>query len=183
MKVTEFALNGLKLIELPVYGDARGFFTERFHRERFREIGLPVDDFVQDNFSRSSVRVLRGLHFQFDQPQGKLVTATSGRIFDVAVDIRKDSPTFGQWVGVELDSEKPAWFWVPAGFAHGFVVLSEQGADVLYKVNAYYNPKGEGGILWNDKDLGIEWPVFEPLLSPRDQQLMSWADYQKSPRF
>lgn len=183
MKVTEFSLEGLKLIEPPVYGDARGFFTERYHRERFREIGIPVDEFVQDNFSRSANRVLRGLHFQYDKPQGKMLTVLTGSVYDVVVDIRQASPTYGKWVGVELHGDRPSWFWVPPGFAHGFVVLSEEGADIIYKVTAGYNPKGESGVLWNDSEVGVDWPVKEPLLSPRDLQLLTWADYVETPRF
>lgn len=183
MKVTEFKLEGLKLIEVPTFRDERGFFTERFHRERFREAGVPVDEFMQDNFSRSGPKVLRGLHFQYEKPQGKMLTVLTGRVYDVVIDIRAKSPTYGQWTGVELDGDKPSWFWVPPGFAHGFVVLSPEGADVMYKITAGYNPHGEAGILWNDKTVGVEWPVKDPNLSPRDLQLLTWTDYQKTPRF
>ncbi len=183
MKVTELSLKGIKLIEPNVFGDARGFFTERYHRERFREIGIQVDEFVQDNFSRSEQKILRGLHYQYDRPQAKMLTVITGRIYDVVVDIRKESPTFGQWVGLELDGDRPSWIWVPAGFAHGFVVLSPEGADVMYKVTAEYNPHGEGGILWNDPDIGVQWPVDGPALSPRDVKLSSWAQYKEDPRF
>lgn len=183
MNVTEFDIKGPKLITLKAFGDARGFFVERFHRERFKEIGLPADEFMQDNFSRSAKNILRGLHYQHDRPQGKLVTAMTGRIWDVAVDIRKGSPTFGKSVSVELDGDQPAWFWVPAGFAHGFAVLSEGGADVMYKVNAPYNPHGEGGIRWNDPDLAVPWPVKSPILSGKDEIQPMWSSYREEPRF
>jgi dTDP-4-dehydrorhamnose 3,5-epimerase len=183
MRVTDLKLAGLKLVEVPVYRDERGFFTERFRLDRFREAGIPADEFIQDNFSRSSHKVLRGLHFQYDQPQGKMLTVISGRIYDVVVDIRQNSPTFGEWAGVELSGDQPSWFWVPPGFAHGFVVLSPEGADVIYKVTAGYNPKGEGGILWNDPDLKVEWPIKDPSISPRDEKLLSWKEYQQQVRF
>ena len=183
MKVTEFDVKGPKLIELKVHGDARGFFVERFVRDRMLEIGLPAMDFVQDNYSRSAHGVLRGLHYQHDKPQGKLVTATRGRIYDVAVDIRRSSPTFGRSVAVELDGDTPMWFWIPEGFAHGFAVLSEEGADLMYKVNAPYNPHGEGGIMWNDLDLAVPWPLKSPSLSARDEKLQTWSAYRAEPKF
>ena len=183
MKVTDFRLKGLKLIEVPVFGDERGFFTERFRVDRFGEIGVPADNFVQDNFSRSAHKVLRGLHYQFERPQGKMLTVISGRVFDVVVDIRRDSPTYKQWLGIELDGNRPTWFWVPPGFAHGFVVLNPEGADVIYKVTAGYNPQGEGGLLWNDREVGVEWPILDPSLSPRDLKLNSWSEYAAKPRF
>ncbi len=182
MKVTEFSIQGPKLIEPKAHGDARGFFTERYREDLFREIGVGTH-FVQDNYSRSQTKVLRGLHYQYDKPQAKLVTATSGRILDVIVDIRKDSHTFGQSVSVEIDGGKPAWFLVPAGFAHGFLVLSPEGADLMYKVDAYYNPKGEGGIRWNDPALKIEWPIRDPIVSPRDAELPGWGAYLEHPKF
>ena len=183
VKVTEFPIRGPKLIEVATFFDSRGFFTERFQRERFQNLDLPAEDFMQDNFSRSAYRVLRGLHYQFQPAQGKLVTALNGRIHDVVVDIRRDSETFGQWLSVELDGSKPAWFWVPAGFAHGFVVTSEAGADVMYKVNASYSPSGEAGIVWNDKDLNIQWPFADPLLSGKDAMQGSWQAYLENPKF
>lgn len=182
MNVTEFPIQGPKLIELKAFGDARGFFVERYREDMFREIGIPTH-FVQDNYSRSQTGVLRGLHYQYDKKQSKLVTATAGRILDVIVDIRKESPTFGQSLAVELDGGKPAWFWVPSGFAHGFLVLSPDGADLLYKVDAYYNPHGEGGIRWDDRDLAIEWPIRNPAVSIRDASQPSWADYVLSAKF
>lgn len=182
MNVTEFHIQGPKLVELKTHGDARGFFVERYREDIFREIGISTR-FIQDNYSRSQENVLRGLHYQYTQPQSKLVTAARGRILDVIVDIRKGSPTVGQSLAVELDGAKPAWFWVPVGFAHGFLVLSSDGADLLYKVDAYYNQHGEGGIRWNDNDLAIQWPMNNPTVSQRDDALPSWADYISSPKF
>lgn len=180
MKVTELELKGLKLIELAVHGDARGFFVERFNQAKFKEAGLPTQ-FVQDNHSRSAPGVLRGLHYQTDPAQGKLVGSTNGRIWDVAVDIRPDSPTYGQWRGTELSDLNGKLLWVPAGFAHGFCVLGDAPADVFYKVDGLYNPATEGGIAWNDPDLKVDWPVKDPLISGRDQKQMSFADYRKNP--
>lgn len=181
MKVTKFNINGPLLIEPKVFGDARGFFTERFRKDFFTELGLP--EFIQDNYSRSAPRVLRGLHYQYDLPQSKLVTAVSGTIFDVAVDIRKGSPTLGKSVFVELSGDRPAWFWVPEGFAHGFQALSGDGADVLYKVNAPYIPSSEGGIRWNDPILNIPWPIMTATLNERDASLTGWQRYLENPRF
>jgi dTDP-4-dehydrorhamnose 3,5-epimerase len=160
----------LIILEPKVFGDSRGFFFESFNAQDFAHCtGLQVD-FVQDNHSRSAQGVLRGLHYQMKQPQGKLVRVVHGRVFDVAVDVRKSSPTFGQWAGVELSEENNKQFWVPAGFAHGFVVLSDS-ADFLYKTTDYYDPTSERSILWNDPDIGIDWPAMEvaPLLSDKDQ--------------
>ncbi|RYE43231.1 MAG: dTDP-4-dehydrorhamnose 3,5-epimerase [Hyphomicrobiales bacterium] len=156
MKATKTAIEGVLVIEPRVFGDARGFFFESFNSKAFDEaVGRHVE-FVQDNHSRSAHGVLRGLHYQIQQPQGKLVRVTSGAVFDVAVDIRKSSATFGQWVGVELTGENHKQLWVPEGFAHGFVVLSET-ADFLYKTTDYYAPAYERCIVWNDVSLGIEW--------------------------
>ncbi|MGY4565498.1 dTDP-4-dehydrorhamnose 3,5-epimerase [Erwinia sp. TECH1] len=169
MKVTETRVQGVKLIEPKVFGDERGFFLETFQKERYQAL-LDIDlDFVQDNHSRSSQGVLRGLHFQTSRPQGKLVRVVRGEVFDVAVDIRPDSPTFGQWAGVYLSEENKNQFWVPPGLAHGFVVISEF-ADFEYKCTDYYDPQHEGCLLWNDPQLNIEWPVAEPLLSGKDAQ-------------
>jgi dTDP-4-dehydrorhamnose 3,5-epimerase len=181
VKVTKFSIQGPLLIEPKMIGDSRGFFVERFRKDVYLELGLP--EFIQDNYSRSSGQVLRGLHFQYDRPQGKLVSAVRGAIFDVAVDIRETSPTFGQHVAVELHGDRPAWFWVPAGFAHGFRVLSAEGADLLYKVNADYNAQGEGGIAFDDSDLGIQWPGSSPEISERDRKMPSWKAYLVQPRF
>jgi dTDP-4-dehydrorhamnose 3,5-epimerase len=177
MNLIKTAIPDLLIIEPRVFGDARGFFMESFNARTFRELtGLDVD-FVQDNHSRSGRGVLRGLHYQSPQPQGKLVRVTAGRVFDVAVDIRKSSPTFGKWVGVELTGENHRQFWVPAGFAHGFVVLSES-ADFLYKTTGYYAPQFEHCIRWDDPALGIEWPLgdIEPQVSAKDAAGKSFAD-------
>jgi len=180
--VKEFKLSGLKLITLKKFGDERGFFCERFKMDPFaKEFGLK--GFVQDNFSRSTAKVLRGLHYQWDQPQGKLVTVTRGSIFDVAVDIRKNSPTYGQHVSVILKDTEPQWFWIPAGFAHGFCVLGDQETDVMYKVDNYWNGKGESGIAWNDPTLKIDWPYMDPELSPKDAVNKSFKDYDSDPKF
>ena len=168
--VLETGIRDLKLIQLTIHGDERGFFVERFQKDRFKAHGLPFE-FVQDNLSRSAPGVLRGLHYQTDPGQGKLVGCTHGRIWDVAVDIRKDSPTFGKSFGVELSALNGKLLWVPAGFAHGFCVLGDEPADVMYKVDAPYNPSSEGGIRWDDRDLAIDWPINNPLVSARDAAL------------
>ena len=180
MKVTRLDIEGVVLVELEVKGDARGFFVERFQIERFREHGLPVA-FAQDNHSRSGPGVLRGLHFQHAPPQGKLVGVTRGRIFDVAVDIRPGSPTYGQSVGYELSDMNGRLLWIPAGFAHGFCVLGDEPADVLYKADALYGPGGEGGIAWNDPEIGVAWPISDPLVSDRDRTMQSFAAYRAAP--
>jgi dTDP-4-dehydrorhamnose 3,5-epimerase len=169
MKATATAIADVLIIEPRVFGDARGFFFESFNQKAFDEaVGSPVE-FVQDNHSRSSRGVLRGLHYQLQQPQGKLVRVTRGSVFDVAVDIRRASPTFGQWVGTELSEENHRQFWVPAGFAHGFLVLSET-ADFLYKTTEYYAPAHERCIAWDDPAIGIDWPALDiaPKLSAKD---------------
>lgn len=169
MKVTPTAIPGVLLIEPKVFGDARGFFFESFNQKSFNEAtGLNLN-FVQDNHSRSARGVLRGLHYQMQQPQGKLVRVVQGAVFDVAVDIVKGSPTFGKWVGVELSAENHRQLWVPAGFAHGFLVLSES-AEFLYKTTDYYAPQHERCIAWDDPEIGIDWPAgVEPMLSAKDQ--------------
>ncbi len=171
MNVTRMAIPEVLLIEPRVFGDARGFFYESFNQKSFNEAtGLDLD-FVQDNHSRSAKGVLRGLHYQLPpHSQGKLVRVVRGAVFDVAVDIRKGSPTFGQWVGMELSEDNHRQFWVPPGFAHGFVVLSET-ADFLYKTTEYYAPSHERCIAWNDPTLNIRWPDIgmAPLLSAKDQ--------------
>ena len=177
MIVTQLAIEGLMLVELVVHGDQRGFFVERYHRDAFREHGLPTE-FAQDNHSRSAPGVLRGLHYQYAPAQGKLVGVTRGRIWDVAVDIRPDSPTFGTYVATELSDLNGRLLWIPAGLAHGFCVLGDEPADILYKVDAVYNPHGEGGIAWNDPDLAIPWPVRDPITSARDRSLPSFAEYR-----
>lgn len=177
MQAITCPLEGLMLVELKVHGDSRGFFVERFNEEKFAEFGLPTH-FAQDNHSRSAPGVLRGLHYQSGPAQGKLVGVTKGRVWDVAVDIRVNSPTFGHYYGVELSDTNGLLFWIPPGFAHGFCVLGDEPADMLYKVTATYNPQGEGGIMYNDKDIGIHWPLENPAISKRDEGLMSLKDYK-----
>lgn len=169
MKVTPTTIPDVLLIEPRVFGDARGFFFESFNRQGFRDAtGLDLD-FVQDNHSRSGKGVLRGLHYQIEQPQGKLVRVVRGAVFDVAVDIRQGSATFGQWVGTELSEDNHRQLWIPPGFAHGFMVLSDS-ADFLYKTTDYYAPAHERCIAWNDPDIGIDWPAgVTPQLSAKDQ--------------
>ena len=167
MKVTETKLPGVVVVEPKVFGDERGFFMETWNAARYDEAGLPTR-FVQDNLSFSTHGVLRGLHFQNPQPQGKLVSVLRGEVFDVAVDIRVGSPTFGEWTGVTLSAENKRQFYVPEDFAHGFVVTSE-AALFFYKCTDYYSPSSEGIVLWNDPGIGIEWPTDAPILSERDR--------------
>jgi len=170
MKVTPTSIPEVLIIEPKVFGDARGFFYESFNQKAFNEATGTTHQFVQDNHSRSGKGVLRGLHYQIQQPQGKLVRVVRGAVFDVVVDIRKGSPTFGKWVGVELSEDNHRQMWVPPGFAHGFVVTSES-ADFLYKTTDYYYPEYERCIAWNDPMLSIQWPVTEPpSLSAKDRQ-------------
>jgi len=171
LNIIPTTLTGCYIIEPTVFGDSRGYFMETYNQRELKEAGLDME-FVQDNESRSQQGVLRGMHFQYQYPQGKLVRVTHGEVFDVAVDIRLDSPTFGQWVGVSLSGENNRQLYVPEGFAHGFLVLSEY-ADFVYKCTDYYHPEDEGGILWNDPDIGITWPIdrIKPLLSDKDQKL------------
>lgn len=174
MKITPMAIPDILLIEPKVFGDGRGFFMESFNKKVFDEaVGDPVE-FVQDNHSRSVKGVLRGLHYQIQQPQGKLVRVASGAVFDVAVDVRRSSNTFGRWVGVELSAANHRQLWVPAGFAHGFLVLSEV-ADFLYKTTDYYAPQFERSIHWNDPTIGVQWPAMDVnfLLSAKDQAGLS----------
>lgn len=169
MKATPLAIPDVILFEPKVFGDDRGFFFESFNQLRFEEaVGRKVD-FVQDNHSKSARHVLRGLHYQIQQAQGKLVRVVQGEVFDVAVDIRRASPTCGQWVGAHLSGENKHQLWIPEGFAHGFLVLSES-AEFLYKTTNYYAPAHERSIVWNDPDIGIQWPTNAvPLLSGKDQ--------------
>ncbi|MDV1074623.1 dTDP-4-dehydrorhamnose 3,5-epimerase [Klebsiella pasteurii] len=169
MQIIDTKIADVKIIHPKVFGDARGFFMETFEKKRYQEMLNIEFDFVQDNHSRSTKGVLRGLHFQTQHAQGKLVRVVRGEVFDVAVDIRPDSPTFGQWEGIILSEENKTQFWIPPGLAHGFVVLSDI-ADFEYKCTDYYNPGFEGCILWNDVDIGIEWPEKSPLLSEKDSQ-------------
>lgn len=166
MKVIETALPGVLIIEPKAFGDHRGFFLETFQVERYREAGITLP-FVQDNHSRSQRGVLRGLHFQKTRPQGKLVSVSRGAVYDVAVDIDPASATYGQFVGVELNDDNHRQLWIPPGYAHGFCVLSEV-ADFQYKCTDFYFPADEGGLLWNDPDVGIPWPIEAPQLSAKD---------------
>lgn len=181
MQVHATAIPGVLLFEPRVFGDARGFFLETFHAGRYAEAGLRLP-FVQDNWSRSARGTLRGLHFQWPHPQGKLVSVVSGAVWDVAVDVRRGSPTFGQHVGVELTADNKRQLWVPPGFAHGFCVLSES-ADFVYKCTALYEPQHDRGVRWNDPALAIPWPVAAPLLSQKDTVAPLVADAPVLPEY
>ena len=183
MEIIETNLPGAIITQPKVFGDARGFFFETWNQQRYAGAGLP-DAFVQDNLSFSRRGVLRGLHFQNPNAQGKLVYVLQGEVFDVAVDIRLGSPTFGQSVSVVLTAENKRQFYIPPGFAHGFCVTSET-ALFAYKCSDIYNPKAEGSVLWNDPDLGIDWPVTDPELSAKDAEGIRLADYprERLPRF
>ncbi len=182
IRVVETALDGLVIVETEFVRDERGFFIESYHRQRYLEHGLD-QRFVQDNHSRSARGVLRGLHYQdLTAPMGKLVRCSSGAIWDVAVDLRVGSPTFGKWVGMELTDENLTQLFIPPEFAHGFVVLSAS-ADVQYKCTGYYTPASEGTIAWNDPEIAIEWPVNDPSLSQRDRGGMSLTTYAERPAF
>ena len=174
MNVVETPLPGVRIVEPRVFGDERGFFLETFNAARFAEHGLPTS-FVQDNHSRSARGVLRGLHYQRRNPQGKLVSVVRGEVFDVAVDIRQGSPTFGRWFGMTLSESRRQLLWIPPGFAHGFCVLSES-ADFLYKCTTLYDAADDRGIRWDDPALGIDWPLAEPTLSPKDRALPTLAE-------
>ena len=177
MKVTQTAIADVLLLEPRVFGDERGFFFESFNAKVFEDATGVKTSFVQDNHSKSARGVLRGLHYQVQNPQGKLVRVTQGEVFDVAVDIRSGSPSFGKWVGQLLSADNKHQLWIPAGLAHGFLVLSET-AEFLYKTTDYYAPAHERCIAWNDPTLGIEWPDIgiTPSLSVKDQMGRSWAD-------
>ena len=179
MKVTPTAIPEVLIIEPKVFGDARGFFYESFNQKAFNEATGTNYQFVQDNHSYSSKGVLRGMHYQIQQPQGKLVRVVRGAVFDVAVDIRKSSPTFGKWVGAELTEENHKQLWIPAGFAHGFLVTSDS-AEFLYKTTDYYAPEQERCIAWNDQDIDIDWPLLamQPSLSAKDQQGLALCEAQ-----
>jgi len=177
VKVTRTKLDGVRIIEPEVFRDDRGFFAETYHAERYREAGIDVS-FVQDNHSRSGRDTLRGLHAQLRRPQAKLVRALQGAIFDVAVDIRRGSPTFREWIGVDLSADDFRQIYVPAGFAHGFCVLSEV-AEVEYKCSDLYDPSSELRLAWNDPEIGVVWPTTRPILSGKDQggrPLSAWTD-------
>ncbi|MEZ8136700.1 dTDP-4-dehydrorhamnose 3,5-epimerase [Vibrio splendidus] len=167
MEVIKTKLNDCVIIRPKVFGDERGFFLETFHEERYEKLAGIKEKFVQDNHSKSTKGVLRGLHFQKTKPQGKLVTVTEGEVYDVAVDLRPNSETFGQYKSIVLSGKNKLQFYVPPGFAHGFCVLSDT-AYFQYKCTDYYDPTDESGLLWNDPDIGIDWPIVEPVLSEKD---------------
>lgn len=183
MKVTETALPGVLLIEPQVFGDSRGFFLETFSAKRYEEAGIR-GPFVQDNMSRSAKGIVRGLHLQHPNAQGKLVWVIQGAVLDVAVDVRVGSPTFGRWIAEELSEDNKRQLWIPPGFAHGFCVTSES-AVFVYKCTEYYAPADEVGVSWNDPELGIPWPVVEPVVSPKDRALPRLADVDRArlPRY
>ena len=184
LKIESKHLNGVEVIVLEVFEDQRGFFIETYRIDQFEKLGLPTN-FVQDNHSRSMKNVLRGLHFQWEPPMGKLMRVTYGSAFLVAVDVRKGSPTLGKWFGLEISAKNKKQVWAPAGFARGFCVLTDF-AEIQYKCTGHYNNKGEGGILWNDPAIGIEWPVTDPVLSEKDkiaQTLEQWLKTAEADNF
>jgi len=182
MNIINTPIQDLKVVQLNIHRDSRGFFVERFNKKSFEALGLPIE-FFQDNFSYSLPNVIRGLHYQNNPTQAKLVGCVRGRIWDVAVDIRAGSPTFGQHFGVELSGENGKLLWIPAGFAHGFCVLGGEPADVAYKVDNGYSKEGDGGIAFDDVELAIDWPVKEPIVSDKDKALQSFAQYKLKPCF
>ena len=182
-QVTQTPLAGVLVLEPKVFGDARGFFFESFNARDFEQATGLKETFVQDNHSKSTKGVLRGLHYQTQHAQGKLVRVTQGSVFDVAVDIRQDSPTFGQWFGLELSAENKKQLWIPAGLAHGFLVTSES-AEFLYKTTDYYHPEFERSLLWSDSNIGIDWPLHlldgEPLLADKDAKATTFLSMTSS---
>lgn len=183
MKIVRTPLPGCVVVEPVVHGDARGFFYESFNAKRFADAGLPIA-FVQTNVSRSAEGVLRGLHYQWPNPQGKLVSVLEGEVYDVAVDIRTGSPTFGQWAVAILSADNKRHFWVPEGFAHGFAVLSEH-ATFIYQCTALYDRDADASIRWNDADIAVDWPIAEPILSDKDRRAPFLAEIprEKLPTF
>lgn len=180
--VTETPLAGLMKVDIDYFSDERGFFMESWHQRDFAAAGLDLK-IVQEGHSRSGKNVLRGLHYQdMTAPMGKLLRCTVGVIFDVAVDLRVSSPTFAQWFGIELSAENKTMLYIPEGFAHGFATVSDV-AEVQYKQTGFYTPASEGSIRWDDPDIGVKWPIKDPVLSPRDQQAMSLQEYKKNPAF
>lgn len=178
-KINETSIKGVYIIEPTVFGDDRGYFMETYNQNEFKESGLDLN-FVQDNQSKSTKGVLRGLHFQYNHPQGKLVRVINGEVFDVAVDLRKNSPTYGKWEGVILSESNKKQFYIPEGFAHGFLVLSDE-AEFTYKCTDFYDPDDEGGILWNDPEIGINWPlknIEDVKLSEKDE---NWKSMDETP--
>ena len=181
-RVAKTPLDGLLVIDVAFFRDERGFFMESWHKQHFAEVDLP-HEFVQDSHSQSGYRVLRGLHYQdMRAPMAKLVRCTAGRVFDVAVDLRLSSATFGKWFGIELTAENKTQLFIPTGFAHGFLTLSDV-CEIQYKQTEYYRPAAEGGIAWNDLDIGINWPMPNPILSRRDQNQLSLIQYLQNPAF
>ncbi len=172
-------IQDVKIVTPEKFEDERGFFQETFRYDKFMEKGLPTE-FVQDNHSKSGQNVLRGLHFQWEPPMGKIMRVTQGKAFLVAVDIRKNSPTLGEWFGMEISEENKKQIWAPAGFARGFCVLSDT-AEIQYKCTGVYNKAGESGILWNDPEIGIDWPVHDPILSEKDQNAQTLSDWLARP--
>ncbi len=181
MKFSHTPLEGVILVEPAVHGDARGFFLETYHQQKYAHGGI-AERFVQDNHSKSKRGTLRGLHAQLRRPQGKLVRAVEGEIFDVAADVRRGSPTFGQWFGANLSADNFRQLYVPPGFVHGFCVLSES-AQVEYKVTDFYDPADDYGVAWNDPDIGIDWPISDPLLSDKDREAPRLRDIEQLPVF
>ncbi|MCI0450117.1 MAG: dTDP-4-dehydrorhamnose 3,5-epimerase [Chlorobi bacterium] len=179
IKIKSRHLNDIVVIQPEVFEDARGFFTEFYRADQFKSLGLPYN-FVQGNHSRSSKNVLRGLHFQWEPPMGKLMRVTFGSAFLVAVDIRKGSPTLGQWFGMEINHQNKLEIWAPAGFARGFCVLSDF-SEIQYMTTGVYNGKAESGIRWNDPEIGIKWPVSEPILSEKDKNAQTLSQWLKTP--
>jgi dTDP-4-dehydrorhamnose 3,5-epimerase len=177
MKINKTPIDDLLILEPDIYKDGRGFFLETFHEQRYKELGIK-NHFVQDNLSFSSKGILRGLHFQYQHPQAKLVQVLSGEVFDVAVDIRQGSPTFGKWFGLLLSQDNLFQMLIPEGFAHGYCVISET-AIFAYKCSDFYSPIDEGGLLWSDPDIGIEWPVSNPVLSQKDSRLPLLSEFPK----
>lgn len=182
MEILSTPFTGLKIVQLKIYHDNRGFFVERFNQKLFQELGLPIHYF-QDNHSLSSPNVIRGLHFQNNPSQAKLVGCLRGKILDVAVDIRKDSPTLGKYFSIELSAENGKLLFIPEGFAHGFAVLGNEPADVMYKVDNQFSKEGDGGIRFNDPDLKIDWQIANPIISDKDKNLPLFVDYLKNPKF
>ena len=182
MEISLTPFDGLKVVQLKIYHDNRGFFVERFNKKLFQNLGLPIDYF-QDNHSLSAPNVIRGLHFQNNPSQAKLVGCLRGKILDVAVDIRKNSSTFGKYFSIELSGENGKLLFIPEGFAHGFAVLGTEPADVFYKVDNQFSKEGDGGIRFNDPDLKIDWQIANPIISDKDKNLPLFADYLKNPKF
>jgi dTDP-4-dehydrorhamnose 3,5-epimerase len=182
MEISLTPFDGLKIVQLKIYHDNRGFFVERFNKKLFQDLGLPIDYF-QDNHSLSAPNVIRGLHFQNNPSQAKLVGCLRGKILDVAVDIRKNSPTFGKYFSIELSAENGKLLFIPAGFAHGFAVLGNEPADIMYKVDNPFSKDGDGGIRFNDLDLKIDWQIPNPIISDKDKNLPLFANYLKNPKF